>query len=166
MELEDGGAAGVAGAFDDVALDFLGGEPGEAGELSHDLGPAHEQGRVVDGAAGAVVQLLRGVGFENEVAPGAQAGGGAGVNLAAQVGRQVAEDGDHGVPSAGGDGEGGEVGGEGGDAHTMLGGEFAGLGEAGGALVDGGDSVAEAGEVDGVATFALSQAEHLGLGRQ
>jgi len=63
--LSDTRPAGVAGAFDDFSFDILGEVDVEAIDLRNDVfGGDEEFG--VGGAAGSFVDLVRGVGFEDD----------------------------------------------------------------------------------------------------
>lgn len=112
------------------------------------------------GATGAVLQLRRGVGLQDEDAAGAQAGDGAGVDFTAQGRGQVAEDGDDGVPGFRNDRVIGQVGNHGVEVHAALAGEVACLVEADRGAVDGNHIEALFGEEDGIAAFAFGEAEH------
>ncbi|MEN9813931.1 MAG: hypothetical protein RL479_2617 [Verrucomicrobiota bacterium] len=119
----------------------------------------HQQFRRVHGSACAVVHLVGMIGLEDETAAGAQAGGGRAVHVRAQSGRQVDECRDDARPRARANGEGAEVGRDGGQDHAVARGELAGLREAHGRLVDGGDRVAAPGEEHRVTALALAEAQ-------
>lgn len=151
---EGGGGVILVAAANDLAGDAQ----VKTGKLAAGVLQRHHQ-IAGFGSAGGELQLRGGEDLQDVDAAGFEARDHALVQVRSLRQGHVTEEIDDHIPGMGLDDVVVEVGGDGGDAHTVLSGETVRFGEPHRGLVDGGDVKAQAGEVHRVAPLALAEGE-------
>ena len=149
----------MTGSFDDISFNIVCELNLQTVDLRNDVFGGHEQ-IGVGWAAGPFVDLVRGVGFEEEDASRFEAIDDPWVHSFSLVGHHVTEDGDDAGPGLGFNGPFCEIGVDGFDGDAAFFGEAPGFVESYLREIDGGDLITLFCEPDAVAPFPVTQTEN------